>query len=56
MFRDLRNLVKQVNREANITDTWREDGRWDRLSLVLIYNGIIYMFGFDVADGGTGEG
>ena len=33
-------------------DTWKEDGRWDELSLVRMYNGIIYMFGFDKSEGG----
>ena len=32
-----------------MTYTWQEDGRWEYLSLVKIYNGIKFVFDFDVA-------
>ena len=37
--KSLRNL-KFLKRSAKMIDTRREDGRWDELSLVLMYNGI----------------
>ena len=35
--------------------TRREEGMLDEFSLVLIYNGIKYMSGFDVTEGVTGK-
>ena len=48
IFRDISNLLNIFNRAEKITDTWREDGRWDELSLSQMHNGIKYIFNFDV--------
>ena len=46
-------MEKHVNRAENMTDTWREYGRRDKLSLAQMYNGIKYMFDLDVEEGGS---
>ena len=44
-----------MKREEKMIDNWREDGRWGELSLARMYNDIIYMLNFDVAEGGNGK-
>ena len=52
-FKDLQNLKKNVKREGNMEDTWREYWRWENMSLAQMYNVMKYMLYFDVEEGGT---
>ena len=38
-----------------MTDTQRENRRWDNLSLALMWNGIAFIFDFDLVEGWTGK-